>query len=375
MHKIQMVDLQKQMQPIKNEIQTALNQCLERGDFINGSYTRSFEYNLARYTDANYCIGCANGTDALQIALMATDLNKGDEVIVPTFTYVATAEVIALLGLRPVMVDVDIDTFNINIQQVREAITERTRAIVPVHLFGQSCDMAPILDIASEYDLWVIEDNAQAIGAVYTFPDGRQMQTGTMGHIGCTSFYPSKNLGAYGDGGAIFCDDELIAAKIRKIANHGQSRRYYHDVVGVNSRLDNMQAAILDIKLPHLDTYIAARQKAADYYDRAFAGIDGIITPTRAANSTHVFHQYTLRVPAEKRDDLQHFLQSKEVPSMVYYPIPLYAQAAFAGLVPPDQDQFVNTDELCTTVISLPMHTELDEEQLAYICEQVKAFI
>ena len=372
MRPIQMVDLKAQYQPLREQITQTLADCLERGDFINGSHCKAFELALAQYTGAKHCIGCANGTDALQIALMAADLKAGDEVIVPTFTYVATAEVIALLGLRPVMVDVDADTFNMNIEQLRGKITPRTRAIVPVHLFGQSCDMSPILELAAAHNLWVIEDNAQAIGAVYTFPDGSQKQTGTMGQIGCTSFYPSKNLGAYGDGGAIFANDDSITARIRMTANHGQSRRYYHDVIGVNSRLDNLQAAILNIKLPHLDSFIAARRRAADYYDAAFSTIKGITIPARAANSTHVFHQYTLQVPAEKRDALQAYLQSQNVPSMVYYPVPLYAQAAFApmlGEIP--ANSFPNTDALCQQVISLPMHTELDEEQLAYIVATV----
>lgn len=372
MRPIQMVDLKAQYQPLREQITQTLADCLERGDFINGSFCKSFEQNLAAYTGAKHCIGCANGTDALQIALMAADLKAGDEVIVPTFTYVATAEVIALLGLRPVMVDVDADTFNMNIEQLRAKITPQTRAIVPVHLFGQSCDMSPILEIAAAHNLWVIEDNAQAIGAVYTFPDGSQKQTGTMGQIGCTSFYPSKNLGAYGDGGAIFANDDAIAARLRMIANHGQSRRYYHDVIGVNSRLDNLQAAILSIKLPHLDSFINARQRAADYYDAAFSTIKGIKIPARAANSTHVFHQYTLQVPAEKRDALQAYLQTQNVPSMVYYPVPLYAQAAFAPILGEiSAADFATTNALCQQVISLPMHTELDQQQLAYIVAAV----
>jgi len=374
MKPIQMVDLQAQYHQIKERVDAALLASLEKGDFINGSYVQSFSKNLGAYLQSPFVIPCANGTDALQIAMMALGLKPGDEVIVPTFTYVATAEVIGLLGLVPVMVDVDLDTFNVRASDIEASITERTRAIVPVHLFGQTCDMEPILALAQKYNLFVIEDNAQAIGSVYTFSNGRKAYAGTLGQVGCTSFYPSKNLGAYGDGGAIFANDAAHAAQLKKIANHGQDRRYYHDCIGVNSRLDNLQAVILDIKLERLNEYIQARQQAAAYYDQAFAGHPHIKTPVRQANSTHVFHQYTLRVPAEKRGALQAYLQTQKIPSMVYYPLPLYAQEAFKPIVKTYISDFPNTTELCQTVISLPMHTELTLEQLGYICEQVKAF-
>lgn len=373
MQAIQMVDLKTQYQQIKAEVTAALEQCFEKGDFINGSYVQSLQQNLSRYLQVRHTIGCANGTDALQIAMMALGLKPGDEVIVPTFTYVATAEVIGLLGLTPVMVDVDLDTFNLRPQDIEQAITDKTRAIVPVHLFGQCCDMAAIMEIARKHRLYVIEDNAQAIGAVYTH-NGEKTQAGTIGHIGCTSFYPSKNLGAYGDGGAMFTNDDTLAGKLKTVANHGQNRRYYHDIIGVNSRLDNIQAAFLDIKLKYLDEYIQRRQAAAAYYDEHLAAVEEVICPKRAEFSTHVFHQYTLRVPAAKRDKLQQFLQSRQIPSMIYYPLPLYEQAAFADIVRKGAESFANTEELCATVISLPMHSELSTEQLAYICESIQEF-
>jgi len=373
MQAIQMVDLKTQYQQIKSEVTAALEQCFEKGDFINGSYVQSLQQNLSRYLQVRHSIGCANGTDALQIAMMALGLKPGDEVIVPTFTYVATAEVIGLLGLTPVMVDVDLDTFNLRPQDIEQAITDKTRAIVPVHLFGQCCDMSAIMEIARKNRLYVIEDNAQAIGAVYTH-NGEKTYAGTIGHIGCTSFYPSKNLGAYGDGGAMFTNDDTLAGKLKTVANHGQNRRYYHDIIGVNSRLDNLQAAFLDIKLKYLDEYIQRRQSAAAYYDEHLAAVEEVICPKRAAFSTHVFHQYTLRVPAAKRDKLQQFLQTKQIPSMIYYPLPLYEQAAFKDIVRKGAESFANTDELCATVISLPMHSELSVEQLAYICESIQEF-
>lgn len=374
MKPIQMVDLKTQYHRIKQDIDQAILGCLEKGDYINGSYVQSLQRNLAAYLGVKHVIPCANGTDALQIAMMAVGLRPGDEVIVPTFTYVATAEVIGLLGLTPVMVDVDADTFNVTADLIRASITPRTKAIVPVHLFGQSCDMEGILALAREHNLYVIEDNAQAIGSVYTFADGSQQFTGTMGHIGCTSFYPSKNLGAFGDGGAIFTNDDQLAHQLRMIANHGQQRRYYHDCIGVNSRLDNMQAAILDIKLSHLDEYIAARQRAADFYDTALSDISAIKTPVRAAFTTHVFHQYTLLVPPTRRDELQQFLQSKGIPSMIYYPLPLYEQDAFKHITKTYIDTFPSTQLLCASVLSLPMHTELDDEQLNYISQALHEF-
>jgi dTDP-4-amino-4,6-dideoxygalactose transaminase len=305
---------------------------------------------------------------------MALGLEPGDEVIVPAFTYVATAEVIALLRLQPVMVDVDPHTFNLTAELIEAAITDKTKAVVPVHLFGQCCDMGPLLEVAKRHNLYVVEDSAQAIGARYTFPDGTVKAAGALGHIGCTSFYPSKNLGAYGDGGAIFTNSDELAAKLRMVANHGQDRRYYHDEVGVNSRLDSIQAAILGIKLKHLDEYNGTRHAAATYYDQAFAGIDALLTPKRQSNSTHVFHQYTLRVTDGRRDELQAHLSEHNVPSMIYYPVPLYEQKAFAGTAANQVDFLPVTDALCQEVISLPMHSELEEETLAYICDKVKEF-
>jgi UDP-2-acetamido-2-deoxy-ribo-hexuluronate aminotransferase len=325
-------------------------------------------------------IPCANGTDALQIAMMALGLKPGDEVIVPAFTYVATAEVIGLLGLTPVMTDVDPDTFNFRADQVEAAITPRTKAIVPVHLFGQSVDMEPMLELAKKHNLFVIEDNAQAIGADYTFSDGTRKKTGTMGHYGCTSFFPSKNLGCYGDGGALMTNDDALATAARIIANHGQSRLYYHDKIGVNSRLDAIQAAILDVKLKHLDEYCAARGRAAAYYDRAFSEIKNLKTPARQPNSTHVFHQYTLQVAplsppkggSMLRDELKAYLAEQGIPAMIYYPVPLYKQEAFREYWP--GGELPVTEQLCRTVISLPIHTELTDAVLEKITGAVKAF-
>lgn len=371
---IQMVDLKGQYAHIQAEVEAAVLEVLHTAAFINGPKVRSFQANLAQYLGAQHVIPCANGTDALQIALMALGLKPGDEVIVPAFTYVATAEVIALLHLVPVMVDVDPHTFNVTADLIAPAITPRTRAIVPVNLFGQSCDMAPIMALAAEHGIWVVEDNAQAIGADYTFPDGRTQKTGTIAHIGCTSFYPSKNLGAYGDGGALYTNDDTLAKHCEMIANHGQVKRYYHDLVGVNSRLDSIQAAILDIKLRHLDAYAQARRQAADYYDAALKGMPGLDIPARDPRSTHVFHQYTLMVKDGRRDALQAFLQEQGVPTMIYYPVPLYDQKAYRESMSPPIDFLPATDYLCKTVISLPMHTELDEAQLSYITDAVRAF-
>jgi UDP-2-acetamido-2-deoxy-ribo-hexuluronate aminotransferase len=371
---IQMVDLKTQYEAIQAEVDAAVLDVIKSGAFVNGPAVKSFQANLEQYLRCERVVPCANGTDALQIAMMALDLQPGDEVIVPAFTYVATAEVIALLGLKPVMVDVDPDTFNVTAATVAEAITPRTRAIVPVHLFGQSCDIEPLLAVAREHDLYVVEDNAQAIGAEYTFADGSVRRTGTLGHIGCTSFYPSKNLGAYGDGGALSTTDAKLGDRLQMVANHGQSRRYYHDVVGVNSRLDSIQAAILDIKLSRLDAYNARRGQAAAYYDKALASIEGLRTPARQPNSTHVFHQYTLRVSDNRRDELQAHLQAAGVPSMIYYPVPLYAQEAFRGTAANAIDSLPVTDQLCREVISLPMHSELDDNRLDYICTQVRNF-
>lgn len=371
---IQMVDLKTQYERLKPEIDAAVQEVLQSCAYINGPAVKSFKAHMESYLDARHVIPCANGTDALQIALMGAGLQPGDEVIVPAFTYVSTAEVIALLNLKPVMVDVDPDTFNVTADLVEAAITPKTKAVVPVNLFGQSCDLEPIMEVAKAHGLWVIEDNAQAIGADYTFKDGHTQKTGTIGHIGCTSFYPSKNLGAYGDGGALYTNDEALGQKLQMIANHGQVKRYYHDMVGVNSRLDSIQAAILDIKLGHLDAYAAARRTAADYYDQAFAGIAGLQTPARDPKSTHVFHQYTLKVAGGKRDDLQQHLQEAGIPNMIYYPVPLYKQKAYQQAMDQQIDYLPVTEDLCNSVISLPMHTELDEATLAHIADQVKAF-
>lgn len=372
MHAIQMVDLKRQYLKIKDEIDQGILEVLDTTAYINGPKVKAFQEGLQQYLSTAHVIPCANGTDALQIAMMALDLQPGDEVIVPAFTYVATAEVIALLRLKPVMVDVDYDTFNLTAEIVAKAITPRTKAIVPVNLFGQSCDLEPIMALAQEHGLWVIEDNAQAIGADYTFSDGNRAKTGTIGHIGCTSFYPSKNLGAYGDGGAISTNRADLAEKMQMVANHGQVRRYYHDVVGVNSRLDAIQAVVLGVKLKRLDEYAAARQAAADFYDQALAGLNWIQTPVRHPKSTHVFHQYTLLVKNGQRDALQTHLQQKGVPTMIYYPVPLYAQDAFRPFT--DLTHLPVTEQLCQEVLSLPIHTELDSEQLNYIVESVKSF-
>jgi UDP-2-acetamido-2-deoxy-ribo-hexuluronate aminotransferase len=371
--KTEMVDLKGQYKRLKKEIDTAVIDCFESTQFINGSQVKIFQANLEKYLDVKHVIPCANGTDALQIALMALDLEIGDEVIVPTFTYVATAEVIGLLKLKPVMVDVNQNTFNITAEIIENAITPLTKAIVPVHLFGQTCDMEAIMRVAEKYNLHVIEDNAQAIGSDYTFADGTKKKAGTIGHIGCTSFFPSKNLGCYGDGGAIFTNDDKLGLKLQTIANHGQEKKYYHSVIGVNSRLDSVQAAILNIKLQHLDEFCDARRNAADFYDKSFAEIEELQTPERSENSTHVFHQYTLQVKDGKRNELQQHLSNVGVPSMIYYPVPLYRQDAFKQYVSEDFSLPV-TEKLCSSVISLPIHTEMTEELQQFIVDQVKSF-
>lgn len=367
---IQMVDLQRQYRRIKPELDAAIQAVIDSAAFVKGAQVEQFARHLESYTGAKHVIPVANGTEALQIALMALGLRPGDEVITPTFTFIATAEVVALLGLTPVVVDVEWGTMNMSVEAVRKAITPRTKAIVPVHLFGQCADIEPLLRIAKEKNLYVVEDTAQAIGARYTFSDGRTAQAGTMGDIGCTSFFPSKNLGCYGDGGALMTNDDELAQKIRVIANHGMTVRYHHDMIGVNSRLDTIQAAVLDTKLPHLDEYTAARQRAAAYYDRAFAGCDKIIVPERAAYSTHVFHQYTLRIVGADRNAVRERLTTAGVPAMIYYPIPLHMQKAYQD---PryKQGDFPVAERLAACVLSLPMHTELDDEQLEYITEQV----
>jgi len=372
MHAIQMVDLKRQYLKIKDEIDQGILEVLDTTAYINGPKVKAFQEGLQTYLKAKHVIPCANGTDALQIAMMALDLQPGDEVIVPAFTYVATAEVIALLRLKPVMVDVDYDTFNLTADIIAKAITPRTKAIVPVNLFGQSCDLEPIMALAKEHGIWVIEDNAQAIGADYTFRDGSTAKTGTIAHIGCTSFYPSKNLGAYGDGGAISTNHSDLAERMQMIANHGQARRYYHDLVGVNSRLDAIQAVVLGVKLKHLDEYATARQAAADFYDQALAGLDWLQTPVRFSGSTHVFHQYTLLIKNGQRDALQTYLQQQGIPTMIYYPVPLYAQDAFRPFT--EVNNLPVTEQLCQEVLSLPIHTELDAEQLNFIVEAIKGF-
>ncbi len=373
MKKIQMVDLQSQYYKIKNDVDNAVLNVMDSAAFINGPEVKSFQNELESYLDVNHVIPCANGTDALQIALMALDLQEGDEIITADFTFAATVEVIHLLKLKSVLVDVDYDTFTISPEAIRKSITPKTKAIIPVHIFGQCSDMEEILKIAEEHNLYVIEDNAQAIGAEFTFSDGTVKKAGTMSTVGTTSFFPSKNLGCYGDGGAIFTNNDELAHRLRGIVNHGMYERYYHDEVGVNSRLDSVQAAILRKKLPHLDQYNESRGKAADYYDEAFAGHEGLLTPKRAGNSTHVFHQYTLRILNGKRNDLQKFLTEKEIPAMIYYPVALRKQKAYYQ--ESNDADFVNTDQLLEQVISLPMHTELDDEQLKYITDAVLEFM
>ena len=371
---LQMVDLKTQYQRIQSEIQREMQEVLETSMFIGGPKVTAFRENLEAYLGVRHVIPCANGTDALQIAMMALGLQPGDEVIVPAFTYVATAEVIGLLGLKPVMTDVDPDTFNITAAHIEAAITPRTKAIVPVHLFGQSADMEAIMKVAERHHLYVIEDNAQAIGADYTFSDEAVRKTGAIGHFGCTSFFPSKNLGCYGDGGALMTNDDDLAAKARMIANHGQSRQYYHDKIGVNSRLDALQAVVLNVKLPHLDTYNSSRRGAALYYDSVFSNIADLKIPGRQHNSTHVFHQYTLRLAGgpERRDALKAFLQEQGIPAMIYYPVPLYKQQAFQHWWP--GGTLPITEALCDSVFSLPMHSELNEAVLERITTGVQAF-
>jgi UDP-2-acetamido-2-deoxy-ribo-hexuluronate aminotransferase len=373
MSAIQMVDLKGQYEKIKREIDEAVLSCIGSTAFINGAAVKAFQTNLENYLQVKHVVPCANGTDALQIAMMALDLQEGDEVIVPSFTFIATAEVVALLKLKPMMVEVDANTFNVTAEIIERAITPRTRAIVPVHLFGQSCDMEAIMQIAEKHNLFVIEDNAQAIGAEYTFADGTIKKAGTIGHIGTTSFFPSKNLGCYGDGGAIFTNDDALAEKMRVIANHGQTRRYYHSVVGVNSRLDTIQAAILDVKLKRLDEYAAARQNAAKFYDDVFENIEQLQPPARAVNSTHVFHQYTLQVKNGRRAELQKHLEDAGIPAMIYYPVPLHQQEAFKDSVTPNFCLPV-TEKLCDEVLSLPIHTEMSEELLSTITFALKMF-
>ena len=374
MRPIQMVDTKNQYQKIKLEIDKAVIEVMESTAFINGAAVKDFSANLSTYLNVKHTIPCANGTDALQIAMMALGLQPGDEVITPSFTYIATTEVIALLRLTPVFVEVDAKTFCLDAAALEKAITSKTKAIVPVHLYGQAAPMEEIMAFAKKYNLYVIEDNAQAIGCDYIFSDGTKKKTGTIGHIGTTSFYPAKNLGAFGDGGAIFTNDDELAEKMKMIANHGQSKQYYHDVVGCNSRLDSIQAAILDIKLKHLDEYKAARIKAADFYDKAFANHPKIKTPFRALYSTHVFHQYTIVLEGVDRHGLKNFLADHKIPAMIYYPVAGHKQKMFEQFNVSKLEMPV-TDWLTERVISLPIHTELDDEQLNFITSKIITFL
>jgi UDP-2-acetamido-2-deoxy-ribo-hexuluronate aminotransferase len=374
MRPIQMVDLKKQYHNIKEEVDKTVLAVLESSAFINGKPVQDFALHLSSYLGVKHVIPCANGTDALQIAMMALGLEPGDEVITPSFTYIATTEVIALLRLKPVFVEVDAKTFCIDPAAIKKAITPKTKAIVPVHLYGHVCQMEEIMAIAKEHQLYVIEDNAQAIGADYFYADGSKKKTGSIGTIGATSFFPSKNLGCYGDGGAIFTNDDALASQLKMVANHGQSKRYYHDVVGCNSRLDTIQAAVLDIKLRKLDAYIAARRSVADYYDKAFANHPKITTPFRAAYGTHVFHQYTLLLEGVDRDGLNQYLADKQIPSMIYYPVPAHRQKMFAALGGANY-KLATTDWLTERVISLPIHTEMETDQLEYITKNVLDYI
>jgi dTDP-4-amino-4,6-dideoxygalactose transaminase len=370
---IQMVDLRTQYERIKSDIDQAIQQVLDNTAFINGPDVKAFSEELAVYTGAKFVIPCGNGTDALQIAMMALDFQPGEEVIVPAFTYVATVEVIALLGLKPKFIDVLPDTYELDPAGLEKALGPKVVGIVPVHLYGQCSNMEFILDFARKHKLKVVEDTAQAIGAVYTFSDGREAQAGTMGDVGTTSFFPSKNLGCYGDGGAMFTNDPILAEKLRMIANHGQKKKYYHDSIGVNSRLDTLQAGILRVKLKHLDRYSASRNEVADRYDTAFLNHPHIKTPKRAFNSTHVFHQYTIQAEGVSREELKSFLQEKGVPTMVYYPVPLHRQNAYLQYGY-EEGNFPISESLCKKVLSLPIHTEMKQEEQEYIIETIKSF-
>ena len=372
MRRIEMVDLRSQYEKIKGEIDRGINEVMESCAFVKGSKVGEFEKHLAEYLGVRHVIAVGNGSDALTIALMALGLQKGDEVITSAFSFVSVVEAISLLGLKPVLADVERDTMNISVDAVRRAVTERTRAIVPVHLFGQNADMEPLLQLAKERGLYVIEDACQSIGAVYQFRDGRKGMSGCMGDMGCTSFFPSKNLGCYGDGGALFTNDDAFAAKARSIANHGMETRYHYDTVGINSRLDSIQAAVLDAKLTHLDEYTAARRAAAAAYDSALRGAEGLVLPAKAPYTTHVYHQYTVRIEGKDRDEVRKRLADRGVPSMIYYPIPLHLQRAYRTLGYKEGD-FPVSERLASTVLSLPMHTELDGEQLRYIADSLTA--
>jgi len=368
-----MVDLHGQYLKIKSEIDQVINDVIEQTAFINGNYVSDLSKNLENYLNVKHVIPCANGTDALQIAMMALDLQPNDEVITAPFTFIATAEVISLLKLKPVFIDVDYNTFNIDANLIEKAITNKTKAILPVHLFGQSADMEKIMEIAHKYNLYVIEDNCQAIGADFIFSDGKIQKAGTIGHIGCTSFFPSKNLGCFGDGGAIFTNDDDLADKMKIIVNHGMKIRYYHDIIGVNSRLDTIQAAVLNVKLKYLDNYIHARQKVAAFYNENLSNHPNIQIPYVSEFSTHVFHQYTLKIKNADRNELQQYLTNNNIPAMIYYPVPLHLQKAFQN-TDFATGMFPVSEQLCEIVLSLPMHTELDDTQLAYICSKIISY-
>jgi dTDP-4-amino-4,6-dideoxygalactose transaminase len=373
MMNIPMVDLKGQYQKIQEEIDESVFRVIRNAHFINGEEVDIFRKALEEYTGAKQAVPCANGTDALQIALMALGLKPEDEVIVPAFTYIASAEVIGLLHLTPVMVDVDYDSFCVTVKNIEKGLSPRTKAIIPVHLFGQSCDMEAILNLAAQHNLWVVEDNAQAIGACYTFSDGVRKQTGTMGHVGCTSFFPSKNLSCFGDGGAIMTSNSELAQKMKMIANHGQMTKYYHEILGCNSRLDTLQAAVLNVKLKYLDEYSEARRQAAQRYNEFLKDVKEIDLPVEMPYSTHVYHQYTIKVKTGERDELQTFLKGKGISSMIYYPLPMHRQKAFAG-ISRQGEELTMAEKLSKTVLSLPVHTELTEKEQIYIADQIKNF-
>lgn len=368
-----MVDLKSQYQKIKHEIDTSIAKVLDSTQFIKGEQVESFQNHLSEYLHCKHVITCANGTEALQVALMSLGLRASDEIIVPDFTFVACAEVVGLLNLRPVFVDVDKESFCVTKKNIEQAISVKTKAIIPVHLFGQTCQMEQIMEIAHKYNLFVVEDTAQAIGSVYSFEDSTKKYAGTIGNIGCTSFFPSKNLGCYGDGGALFTDDDDLAQKIAMITNHGCKTKYHHEILGINSRLDSIQAAILDVKLKYLNDYIDKRQQAAKYYDQGLKDIEGLILPKVSPNTTHTYHQYTIQVLDQRRDALKEFLAKNDIPSMVYYPIALHNQEAFMQIAR-QVNQLDTSEMLCQQVLSLPMHTELDKQQQDYIIDKIKEF-
>lgn len=373
MQQIQMVDLQSQYRSLKKEMDSRIQDCMESGAFIQGKEVKTFEEDLGRFLGGAQVISCANGTDALQIALMALQLEQGDEVIVPSFTFVASVEVIALLGLKPIVVDVDENTFLMKLEDIEASLSARTKAIIPVHLFGQCVNMKTMMQIAKIRDLYIIEDNAQSIGAWCLGPNDEKIMSGTIGHIGTTSFYPSKNLGCYGDGGAMFSRDPQLAHKLRMVANHGMQKRYYHDMIGVNSRLDSIQAAVLNVKLPHLKDFQTRRQQVAAQYDERLKNLSGVSIPVRVTWSDHVFHQYTLRIHDGRRDDMQAYLNGHGIPSMIYYPVAMHEQAAFSKVVR-RRVTLTTTERLCKEVLSLPMHPDLTEDQMDFICEKITSF-